>query len=300
MGKVMDGDGIGYDSDIAQAITWSVDSGADVVNLFLGGTADSTISKQAVDYAADKGVVVVAAMGNQGTNSSEYPAAYPSAVAVASTDRGDERAYNSNFGEWVDVAAPGVEIASTVPGGYSVWSGTSMAAPHVSAEAALLSASGMNSDSVKSWISKTAQDLGSEGRDRYYGAGRIDAGSLVRTDNPPKTVKTAAAPASKNLAKNVQTSRKSTKAKISQKTTESPRKNKDTSASPSPKPVNSDRKSSRKPVEEDKSNVKTNTKTISRELTELPDTGGLPLAMISGLVLVLLGVVCATRPGARG
>ncbi|MDQ3387488.1 MAG: S8 family peptidase, partial [Actinomycetota bacterium] len=207
VGKVMDGDGIGYDSDIAQAITWSVDSGADVVNLFLGGTADSTISKQAVDYAADKGVVVVAAMGNQGTNSPEYPAAYPSVVAVASTDRGDERAYNSNFGEWVDVAAPGVEIASTVPGGYSVWSGTSMAAPHVSAEAALLSASGMNSGSIKSRISKTAQDLGFGGRDPYYGAGRIDAGSLARTDNPPKPVKTAAAPASKNLAKNAQTSR---------------------------------------------------------------------------------------------
>ncbi len=88
--------------------------------------------------ATRKGAVVVAAAGNENTGGPSYPAAYPNVIAVAATNEYDKRASFSNHGSWVDVAAPGVNILSTVPGGYGYRGGTSMAAPHVSALAGLL------------------------------------------------------------------------------------------------------------------------------------------------------------------
>jgi thermitase len=135
----------------------------------------STVDRTAVDYATSKGAVVVAAAGNGNTSDRAYPAAYPNAIAVAATNQDDRRASFSNYGDWVDVAAPGVSILSTVPSGYASWSGTSMAAPHVSALAGLLAAEGYDGAAIRTRILNTAVDLGANGDDPYYGAGRISA-----------------------------------------------------------------------------------------------------------------------------
>lgn len=119
--------------------------------------------------------MVVAAAGNGNTDRPAYPAAYLNVIAVAATDRHDRRASFSNRGNWVDVAAPGVDIISTVPGGYDHRSGTSMAAPHVSVLAGLLASQGRSPKAIRDRILRTALDLGPAGHDPYYGKGRIRA-----------------------------------------------------------------------------------------------------------------------------
>lgn len=177
--KVLNNEGIGFDSDVADGIVWSAESGAKVINLSLGGPQANVVLKRAVDYAHARGVVVVAAAGNSAQNGNpiEYPAAYSNVIAVAATDQNDKRAPFSNFGDYVDVAAPGVQVHSTVPGGYRSYSGTSMASPHVAALAGL--AAGKFKDEsntqIRNRILYRADDLGEEGRDPNYGKGRIDA-----------------------------------------------------------------------------------------------------------------------------
>jgi len=164
---------VGYDFAIARGVTWSADRGAEVINCSFAGPGNSEALKDAIDHATRKGAVVVAAAGNGNTDRPAYPAAYPNVIAVAATDRYDRRASFSNRGNWVDVAAPGVEILSTIPGGYDHRSGTSMAAPHVSALAGLLASQGHGPKAIRDRILRTALDLGPAGPDPYYGRGRI-------------------------------------------------------------------------------------------------------------------------------
>jgi thermitase len=189
--KVLDSSGSGYYSDIAAGIIYAADNGAKVVNLSLGGTGSSTTLADAIQYAHDHGVLVVAAAGNcaqdgsQCGNSSNpimYPAAYPAVLAVAATDSGDHWASFSEHRPYVGVAAPGVGIYSTfLGGGYQSLTGTSMASPHVSGLAALLwsFAPALSVDQVESAIESTADDLGTPGKDDYYGYGRINAGRAL-------------------------------------------------------------------------------------------------------------------------
>lgn len=138
-GKVLDDTGSGSHAAIANGIVWAADNGAKVINMSLGGTAGSTTLQNAVNYATNKGVLVVASAGNAGNTRANYPAYYTNALAVAATDRNDARASFSTYGSWVDIAAPGVDVASTYIGSQYVYmSGTSMAAPHVSALAGLV------------------------------------------------------------------------------------------------------------------------------------------------------------------
>jgi len=179
--KSLNAHGSGYYSTIAQGITYAVDHGARIINLSLRGTVPSSVLQDAVNYAASKGVLVVAAAGNDGSSAPVYPASYPQVLAVAATDWNDQRWSISNFGDFVDLAAPGVGIYSTDwaggAGPYASRSGTSMAAPHVSAVAALVLAVNPNlsADGVRNILESTAQDLGDPGRDPYYGYGRVDA-----------------------------------------------------------------------------------------------------------------------------
>ncbi len=137
--RVLDNFGSGSNSDVASGINWAADNGAKVVSLSLGGTSKSTTLEQAVNYAWNKGVVVIAAAGNNGNTTKFYPAAYGNCIAVAATDRNDARASFSTHGSWVDVAAPGVGIYSTYDGnGYRSLDGTSMACPHVAGLAGLI------------------------------------------------------------------------------------------------------------------------------------------------------------------
>ena len=172
--------GSGSTSTIAQGIRWAADR-AQVINLSLGGPSDSSVLRDAINYAIQtKGRLVVAAAGNDGatTNQTEYPAAYPGVVAVAAVDGTGAHASFSNTGSYVSLSAPGVNILSTVLGGqYAVYSGTSMATPHVSGLAALIWSLYPNDSAAQVFtaMKNTAVDLGDKGYDPVYGYGLINA-----------------------------------------------------------------------------------------------------------------------------
>jgi len=184
--KGLDEYGFGTEDVLAKAIIHAVDQGANVISMSWGGTGNSKLIYDAIRYAYDKGVLLVAAAGNSGSSTRLYPAAYDEVIAVTATDRDDSMAWFSSFGDWVELAAPGVDIYSTVPWGYASASGTSMAAPHVSGLAALVWSKFPNKtrDWVRMWLRYTALDLGSLGFDVNYGYGRIDARKAIEQAPP--------------------------------------------------------------------------------------------------------------------
>ncbi|MEM2294555.1 MAG: S8 family serine peptidase [Nitrososphaerota archaeon] len=179
--KVLTGGGWGYWDWVASGIIHATDHGAKVISMSLGGYYPSALVRDAIKYALDSGVLVVAAAGNDDTNNKCYPAAFDGVVAVSATDVNDQKAWFSNWGDWIDLAAPGVNIISCVPGGYKSWSGTSMACPHVSGVAALAWSQFPNKPMqwIREWLKYTADDLGQPGFDVYYGYGRVNARKAV-------------------------------------------------------------------------------------------------------------------------
>ncbi|MCU0243816.1 MAG: S8 family serine peptidase [Acidobacteria bacterium] len=186
--KVTDASGDGYYSWIIDGIIWAVDAGADVINISMGGEYDDAFLEDACKYAFDRGVVVVAAAGNDGGAGVLYPAAYDEYVlAVAASDYDDEIVSWSNYGPQVDVAAPGVYILSTAPRAYVgpgnppylFASGTSMASPHVAGLAALVKSlkPGLSAADVMNVIRYTADDVNAAaapGFDDHAGYGRVN------------------------------------------------------------------------------------------------------------------------------
>jgi thermitase len=190
--KVLNDDGSGAYDYIANGILWTVgcdvrdNAGncqnaprANVINLSLGGTYNSITLQDAVNKAWNRGVVLSCAAGNNGNSVKFYPAAYTNCIAVAATDSSDRKAAWSNYGKgWVDVAAPGVDILSSVlSGGYEPWSGTSMATPHVSGLAGLLASQGKGRDAIRSSIESTADRISGTGN--FWSKGRINACKAV-------------------------------------------------------------------------------------------------------------------------
>ncbi len=186
--KVLSDSGIGFTSDEAKGIRYAADNEAKVINLSLG-SGDSQTIRDAVKYAWDKGVVLVAAAGNDGNTTKTYPASYPNVISVAATDYTDARASFSSYNDEVDVAAPGVNVFSTFPSYkfyigtvngraryYDVGSGTSMSTPQVAGLAGLLFGqnSARSNSTVREIIERTADDKGTTDRDDYYGYGRIN------------------------------------------------------------------------------------------------------------------------------
>lgn len=177
--KVLDkdpeGDCWGEYSWIANGIVWAVDNGAKVINLSLAGFEPSTTLENAVNYAWNKGVVLVAAAGNYGTDQPFYPAFFDNVIAVAATNVNHVKSSFSNYGSWVDVAAPGNVIYSTYANDpsltYAYMTGTSMAAPHVAGIAALVWAAGTCSTNtcVRSAIERNADNISGTGTDFTYG-----------------------------------------------------------------------------------------------------------------------------------
>jgi subtilisin family serine protease len=187
--RVLDDEGQGWSSTIADGIRWAADHGASVINLSLGGTTPSAVYDAAVDYAVNvRGAVVVASAGNdyQSGNPTEYPAAVAGAIAVGASTASGNRASFSSTGPWLALSAPGTSILAPCPAGdgicdgsvsgYARLSGTSMAAPFVSAAAALVRAARPDASPalVRAWLTSTATDAGAPGRDDEFGAGILD------------------------------------------------------------------------------------------------------------------------------
>jgi thermitase len=187
--KVLADNGAGSWDWVAKGIVWAADNGAKVINLSLGGSSASRTVEEAVNYAWNKGVVIVAAAGNAGTNALFYPAAYSNVIAVAATDQNDQKPSWSNYGaDWVDIAAPGAAILSTAPdhgnriwgGGvrYGTLSGTSMASPHVAGVAGLVWASGVCGASPTNTCVRSRLETGADpiaGTGTLWARGRLNA-----------------------------------------------------------------------------------------------------------------------------
>lgn len=190
--KVLSATGGGTVADIAEAIKFAADNGADVINLSLGGFGDSQLLQEAVKYAAQKDVVIVAAAGNSNRNAAAYPARYPQVISVAALDPAGDKAPYSNYGAGVDISAPGgagtgaggilqetIDPATGTPK-FASFQGTSMAAPHVAAVAALIKAAGVTEpQEVFSVLQKSARTIQNDALN-HFGAGHLDAAQAVK------------------------------------------------------------------------------------------------------------------------
>ncbi|MER6492423.1 type VII secretion-associated serine protease mycosin [Streptomyces griseorubiginosus] len=187
-----DDKGSGNVGTMIRAIMWAADHGADIINISqdTASKMDPTVDtafRQAIKYAQDKNILIVAAAGNDGADGKvkeTYPAAYPGVLAVAAADRNNARAPFSQSGPFVGVAAPGIDMVSTVPvGGNCVDQGTSFAAPYVSGVAALIRAKHpkWSYKQVITQIEQTA-DRTKAGRDDFVGWGVVDPTAAVNDD----------------------------------------------------------------------------------------------------------------------
>ncbi|GAB7095835.1 S8 family peptidase [Halolamina litorea] len=183
-GRALDENGSGSTADIADAIQWAADQGADVVNLSLGGGGYTETMKNAVSYATNNGALVVAAAGNNGSSSVSYPAAYSESMAVSAVDDAENLASFSQYGDAVELAAPGVDVLSTTTetrGSYEQLSGTSMATPVVSGVAGLTLAQwSLSNADLRNHLKSTAGDIGLPSTQQ--GSGQVDAAAAVTTE----------------------------------------------------------------------------------------------------------------------
>lgn len=194
----MDADGSGYVSDIISGIDWSITNQMNIINLSLGLSSESLALKEVVNKAYNSGVLVVAAAGNSGKTDGtgdtvNYPARYDSTIAVAATNSLDARAYFSSTGTAVDVAAPGDRILSTFIGNQYVYmSGTSMAAPYVAGNLALLKQAYpmLSASDLRKKLESNVVDLGLVGKDTFFGFGLIQAPIVLANTPAPVALTT--------------------------------------------------------------------------------------------------------------
>lgn len=207
--KALDSEGMGYLSDIIEAIEWSVDNGMQIISMSIGTNEDYLSLHAACNNAYAKGLLLIAAAGNDATNMSvfigldtiDYPARYDSVIAVGAIGSDDNRASWSSTGEELELVAPGVNIYSTYfDDEYETISGTSMACPHVTGVAALVFKTNVSLDydldrdgawdasEVRKKLKDTADDLGNPGWDPLYGFGLVDADEAASVDTTPPVI----------------------------------------------------------------------------------------------------------------
>lgn len=182
--RVLNGDGQGTLLSVARGIRYAIDHQAQIINVSFGTPQESDLLEEMLDEAEDAGIVIVASAGNEGANVRRYPAAFGGTLAVASVDVTMRKSPFSNYGSNVAVVAPGSRISSTFwDGRYATWSGTSVAAPFVSATAALILSAHpqMEGDAVAEAIRNTAHsvDLRNPAYRGRLGAGLIDVERAV-------------------------------------------------------------------------------------------------------------------------
>ena len=175
--RVVNAAGYIYDSALIAALRTAVKNGAQIVNISIGGTAYNAVFQKAINEAAEAGVTVVAAMGNDGTNCLNYPAGYDNVIGVVSVDRTNNRASGSSYGTWGDVAAPGAAVWSTTyNGSYGPKSGTSMASPVVAGVAALYKS--VHPDATPAQITARLKATATKGSSDL-GAGIVNAAAAL-------------------------------------------------------------------------------------------------------------------------
>jgi subtilisin family serine protease len=174
---------------IAAAIDRAVQEGARIINLSLAGPHDPYVQKS-VEEAYARGVILVAAAGNNGPNApAAYPAAYPQVIAVTATDSSDQPYNRANRGRYVAVSAPGVDVLVPAPGGaYGTTTGTSVAAAHITGIIALMLSRNPMLDpvAVRELLLRIARDLGPQGPDEQFGSGIADAYEAIMAAGPPQ------------------------------------------------------------------------------------------------------------------
>jgi serine protease len=193
--KVLSAEGGGTVTDIAEAIRFAADNGADVINMSLGGGGDADVMREAIVYAHQKGVVIVAAAGNANENSASYPARYSDVIAVSALDSAGGRAPYSNFGAGVDISAPGGSTINGDPAGgilqntidpetgasvFAALQGTSMASPHVAGVAALVKSVGVEDPNQVAEVLKKSARVMQDDQLNQFGAGQLDADAAVK------------------------------------------------------------------------------------------------------------------------
>ncbi|TWT07053.1 S8 family serine peptidase [Planococcus sp. CPCC 101016] len=181
-----------YTTDVVEGIYTAVSAGADIINMSLGSYESSYYYNNAIQYAYQNGVVIVAAAGNDATTRTHYPSSYDNVISVGSTTSYDGSSSFSNYGYDIDIVAPGSGIYSTLPyGSFGSMNGTSMASPVVAGVAALVLANEpqLTNDQVVNRLLTTTKDLGSYGKDYIYGNGLVNARQALKImDIPSPTV----------------------------------------------------------------------------------------------------------------
>lgn len=185
--RVLDAEGKGDSFTLASGIIAAVDNGADIINMSLGGYGNSKVLQEAVAYASERGILLVAASGNDGAASLTYPAAYAGVIGVTAVDAGGNRTPFSNYGPGVDVAAPGYQIHALWENDEFVYfDGTSASSPLVAGMASRVLESGhaTRPEDIQLFIRDTANETGLPGFDPQYGAGILNAERIEASGQP--------------------------------------------------------------------------------------------------------------------
>ncbi|OEH92160.1 S8 family peptidase [Bacillus solimangrovi] len=182
--KIAGEDGKGTSSNVIRAIDYAIEQGVDVINISMAANRYSALEEKAIQAAIDEGIIVIAATGNDGDDTINYPASYDDVISVGAIGKNNERSEFSNYNNHVDIVAPGENIFTTMGNDeYYYSSGTSYAAPFVTVTAAVLKSFNrdLNQEDILQILSTTAKDLGVEGKDPYYGFGLIQPLDALQT-----------------------------------------------------------------------------------------------------------------------